>query len=304
MHETLAWADLQDCGNAQAQLILLAIARNADWNTGICETSQSTLSQMAKCCDRTIRRYLSKMEQDGLISREERRDERGYVKCDRLTLVGYSEWVSTIRKGGTVESPKAIKPYHPADNLSGSPADNLSASQSLISLENPNFTTGQNQPSSGQQVSGTNDYIILDYIELDCKDTKNGFQKYDLKHLGKVLFEAAGPCLDDEVNCLGLLALTTPQMWLESGADLYLDIIPTLKAFAVKYRGKRKIRTWDYFTDAIAACKSTREAGLPDAPAQKSSRSSRPAEKTVSQKSKLDEAIERAAQLYEQEVRR
>lgn len=290
MHETLAWADLQDCGNAQAQLILLSIARNADWNTGICEVPQSTLCQMAKCSIRTCRNYLAKLEEDNLISRVERRNENGSKKCDRLILVGYQDWFSTIRKGGVVQAPLIIKSYQQAADLAASPEANLAAGQPLKDNDNLQNTSGKNQHASGKQAAAIKDSTILNYTTLNCTaETKIfGFQKYDLKHLGKVLFEAAGPCLDNEANCLGLLALTTPQMWLESGADLHLDILPTLQAYAVKYRGK-KIRTWDYFTEAIARCKAARDAGLPQPSAEKSERSFRSSARNYKSKNELME---------------
>ena len=71
MNEPQTFVDLQDAGNAQAQLILQAVARHADWNTGQCYPSQDALAIMAKCTSRTVRAYLAKLEADGFIKREE-----------------------------------------------------------------------------------------------------------------------------------------------------------------------------------------------------------------------------------------
>lgn len=74
--------------------------------------------------------------------------------------------------------------------------------------------------------------------------------------------EAAGPCLDNPANCMGLLTSGTPQMWLNQGCDLERDVLPVLRAAAVKHAGKR-IRDWGYFTAMIAEAKARRERGLP-----------------------------------------
>lgn len=85
----------------------------------------------------------------------------------------------------------------------------------------------------------------------------------DLDKLSDRLLSACNGALDNPVNCLGLLNLSIPQMWLKSGCDLELDVLPTLKAAGKKYHGKR-IRDWSYFTGMIAEAKARREAGLPE----------------------------------------
>lgn len=76
------------------------------------------------------------------------------------------------------------------------------------------------------------------------------------------LIQACNGALDNPVNCLGLLTAGTPMMWLESGCDLERDVIPTLEALGKKHHGKR-IRSWDYFSNAIVEARDKRKAGLP-----------------------------------------
>jgi hypothetical protein len=76
------------------------------------------------------------------------------------------------------------------------------------------------------------------------------------------LWKAAGPCLADPVNAQGLISLSVPRMWLAEGADLELDVLETLKAQAVKCRG-RKIQNWNYFTNPVAEAMARRKAGMP-----------------------------------------
>lgn len=125
MNEPQTYVDLQDAGNAQAQLILQAIARHADWNTGQCYPSQDAIARMAKCSVRTVRNYLSRLESDGFIERQERRKDNGAVQSDLITLVGYEEWITALREGGKVAKPKETPRYEQPANLAGGDAAKL-----------------------------------------------------------------------------------------------------------------------------------------------------------------------------------
>jgi hypothetical protein len=148
--ETLAWADLQDTGDAQTQLVLIAIARHANYDTGEAWPSQEQIADMAKCSVRTVRRHLDKLEADGLIERSERRRDNGGKSTDLITLVGYAEWVGALREGGNVKAPKKVK--SPEDNLAGrasNPSDNLAGG------------TGQQvSGGTGQQVSAISEHLL------------------------------------------------------------------------------------------------------------------------------------------------
>ena len=123
MNEPQMFADLQDAGNAQAQLILQAIARHADWETGECWPGDEALAKMAKCSARTVQTYLARLEGDGLITRVDRRSESGTKMKRLITLVGYAEWISALRDGGSVTRPKAVSKYEkPPASLSGGEA--------------------------------------------------------------------------------------------------------------------------------------------------------------------------------------
>lgn len=111
MNETQAWADLQDAGNAQAQLVLQAIARHADWETGESYPSRDRIAKMAKCSRRTVNRYIDKLETDGLIARVQRTRENGSQTTNIYRLVGYPEWHQAVRNGGFVAKPKAVEKY-------------------------------------------------------------------------------------------------------------------------------------------------------------------------------------------------
>lgn len=88
------------------------------------------------------------------------------------------------------------------------------------------------------------------------------------------MFGACNGALDNPANCMGLLALNEPRMWLEQGCDLERDIIPTLTAAGKKHHGKR-IRSWGFFTAMIAEAKARRERGLPSVDVREKGRSKR-----------------------------
>lgn len=141
MNETLHWADLQDTGNAQAQLVLYAIARHADWTTGECYPKQEDLAKMAKCTDRTVRTYLRTLEEQGFIEREVRTRKDGGKTSDLIRLKGFAQWVAALRGGGQVPAPKVVSA--PPENLSGT-TGNVSSTPPGKQLSAP----------PGKQVSG------------------------------------------------------------------------------------------------------------------------------------------------------
>lgn len=163
MNEPQTFVDLQDAGNAQAQLILQAIARHADWDDGSCYPSQTALARMAKCDERTIRRYLRKLQDDGLITCEERRKTNGAQQSNLITLKGYAEWIKALREGGNVSKPKAVKQYEGVDNLTAPPADNLTSGdghmlsappgQQVSANKEPSLNNQNNKSAQAREVS-------------------------------------------------------------------------------------------------------------------------------------------------------
>jgi hypothetical protein len=119
-NEAQVWADLQDVGNPQAALVLQAIARHADWETGRCWPSVKTIARMAKCSDRTAQRYIDRLATDGIIKVSPRFRDDGSQTSNGLELVGYAEWHAALRTGGEVKRPKAIPQYRD-DELPGRP---------------------------------------------------------------------------------------------------------------------------------------------------------------------------------------
>lgn len=84
----------------------------------------------------------------------------------------------------------------------------------------------------------------------------------NLDELEGKLLEACNGALANPCNSQGLLNLAIPQMWIDNGADLERDILPTLRAAGKKHHGKN-ISSWSYFSGMVAETVERRKAGLP-----------------------------------------
>lgn len=130
------------------RLLLLIIAHHVNYRTGDMFVGQGELAEEVKRDERTVRRYLSYLEESGFITRQQQRLQSGQRGTDRIVLIGYLEWQDIIEKGGVMPDPKTRgKPVQkPADKTSGR-----------------DETTGQNDPNqpdkntspTGHVVSGT-----------------------------------------------------------------------------------------------------------------------------------------------------
>jgi hypothetical protein len=84
----------------------------------------------------------------------------------------------------------------------------------------------------------------------------------DHEILASALMAACNGALDNPVNCQGLLNMGIPIMWIEEGCDMRRDILPTLTAIGKSAHGRR-IRSWKFFSDAIAQARDDRLRGMP-----------------------------------------
>jgi hypothetical protein len=87
------------------------------------------------------------------------------------------------------------------------------------------------------------------------------------------LLTAANGAMANPAACPGILVLSEPIRWLREGCDLELDILPTLRARGHK-APPRSIKSWSYFTQAVADAKASRERPMPDGNASSAPRKS------------------------------
>lgn len=113
-----------------ARALVLIVAENTFNDTGACHVGQRVLCADADLPERTVRRYLARLESDGIIVRESRGRKHGGRLNDSITLVGFREWLASVRHNAAKTKPA---------KLAALPADQ----------------TGQHWPDrTGQQVAG------------------------------------------------------------------------------------------------------------------------------------------------------
>ena len=85
--EAVAWAFRQEVKPSGAKFVLVALA-NYENPRGIFP-GQATLGKMTGQSERTVRNHLDALEADGIIRREERKNDLGQRNTDFYYLVGF-----------------------------------------------------------------------------------------------------------------------------------------------------------------------------------------------------------------------
>lgn len=83
----------------------------------------------------------------------------------------------------------------------------------------------------------------------------------DLDELATSLLNAGGDALNTTTTSLA--TLSQPLSWLAQGADLELDVLPTIRRLC-ENKPPGAVNGWGYFTRAIAQAKAERESPLPE----------------------------------------
>jgi hypothetical protein len=92
--------------------------------------------------------------------------------------------------------------------------------------------------------------------------TLNTRSRVDLDILETKLFEAVNGAMASPAIAPQVLVLSDPIQWIESGCDLEMDILPAVKARAHRMR-PGSVKSWSYFTDAVADARARRETPMP-----------------------------------------
>jgi hypothetical protein len=223
-HRATNWA-IQQRGLAPAtKLVLwhLCDRHNPDYG---CFPSQDQLAADAEISRASLNTHLDKLEQAGLIRRERRLDDD--TKRQRTTryFLGFEEDF-------------ALKPCPDSGHGSGAePCPDLAKSrvQNLdtnpVSKE-PVITTARDAGAT-REGRADDDGPDLDAAEAAC-----------LAACGEGMAPAARAAITATTATIGA--------WLKAGYDLELDVLPVIAERTAKARGS-PIRTWEYFSQAIAA---------------------------------------------------
>lgn len=223
--QALSWAGKIKVGSPAAKSLLILLANFAD-EAGECYPTYDKLSEMSELSYRAVQGNIAKLESLGLIERKRDRLPNGTLGVTRYRLCLHVLSVTTHRQEMPVAPPAADSGSPPADN-------SISHRQELpVNKEPP----------------------------VEPNTTLNARARLD--EIERELIAAAGPAIDP--TAVSLLVLSDPLAWLDAGADLLLDVLPTIRARCSKAR-PRSIRSWAYFSQAIADARDRRMRGLPPA---------------------------------------
>ncbi|WP_444461737.1 helix-turn-helix domain-containing protein [Rhodobacter capsulatus] len=227
-HRATNWA-IQQRGLAPAtKLVLwhLCDRHNPDYG---CFPSQDQLAADAEISRASLNVHLDKLEQAGLIRRERRLDDD--TKRQRTTryFLGFEEGfaLKPCPDSGHGSTPE------PCPDLAKSRVQNLDTNP--VSKE-PVITTARDAGATREgraEVCAADEDPDLDAAEAAC-----------LAACGDGMAPAARAAITATTATIGA--------WLKAGFDLDLDVLPMIAERTAKARGS-PIRTWEYFSQAIAA---------------------------------------------------
>ncbi len=227
-HRATNWA-IQQRGLAPAtKLVLWHLwdRHNPDYG---CFPSQDQLAADAEISRASLNTHLDKLERAGLIRRERRLAED--TKRQRTTryFLGFEE---DFAKKPCPESGHRSTP-EPCPDFAKSRVQNLDTNP--VSKE-PVITTARDAGATREwqpEVCAGDDGPDLDAAEAAC-----------LAACGEGMTPAARAAITGTTATIGA--------WLAAGYDLELEVLPVIAERTDKPRGS-PIRTWDYFSQAIAA---------------------------------------------------
>ncbi len=242
--QAITWALDYAAGSVTEKVLLLVLANYAN-EFGVSWPSQKTLADQTALGERTVRRVLADMERRGVIRRIVRRRGNGSRQSDMILLSAF----------------EGRKPAPPGMLDDGPDGTEIDPSDQPANGDNRPTRPLDNRPPDPDPPATV---AALDTSKI-LKRTTTARDVPARANSEPVSDQGAAPAADAEAACLaacgpGLSAsariaiVTTRQViaeWLEDGYDLVADILPTL-ADRTSQKRDEPIRTWAYFTKAIA----------------------------------------------------
>jgi len=239
-HRATNWA-IQQRGLAPAtKLVLwhLCDRHNPDYG---CFPSQDQLAADAEISRASLNTHLDKLEQAGLIRRERRHSEGAHRRQSTRYFLGFEPEFSAqpeLPLGAEKGPDPCPESRHgngqkPCPDLAKSHVQNLDTN--LVSKE-PVITTARDAGATREErpeTSTDDEGPDLDAAEAAC-------------------FAACGEGVAPAARAAITGTTATIGAWLKAGYVLELDVLPVITERTAKPRGS-PIRTWDYFSQAIAA---------------------------------------------------
>lgn len=242
--QAITWALDYAAGSVTEKVLLLVLANYAN-EFGVSWPSQKTLADQTALGERTVRRVLADMERRCMIRRIVRRRGNGSRQSDMILLAAF----------------EGRKPAPPGMLDDGPDGDENDLSDQPANGDNRPMWPLDNRPPDPDPPATV---AALDTSKI-LKRTTTARDVPARAFSEPVGDQGACPAADAEAACLaacgtGLsastriaIATTRPVIaeWLAVGYDLAADILPTLAERTKDKRGD-PIRTWAYFTKAIA----------------------------------------------------
>jgi len=242
--QAITWALDYAAGSVTEKVLLLVLANYAN-EFGVSWPSQKTLADQTALGERTVRRVLADMERRGVIRRIVRRRGNGSRQSDMILLAAFD----------------GRKPAPPGMLDDGPDGTEIDAPDQPANGDNRPIRPVDNRPPDPDPPATV---AALDTSKILKRTTTA--RDVPARAVADPNFDqGAAPAADAEAACLaacgpGLSAwariaivTTRPVIadWLAEGYDLAGDILPTL-ADRTSQKRDDPIRTWAYFTKAIA----------------------------------------------------
>jgi hypothetical protein len=242
--QAITWALDYDAGSVTEKVLLLVLANYAN-EFGVSWPSQKTLADQTALGERTVRRVLADMDTRGVIRRIPRRRGNGSRQSDMILLAAF-EGRKPAPPGMLDDGPDGAesgppdqpangdnRPMRPLDNRPPDPDPPATVAALDTSKILKKTTTARDVPARAAADPG-----------FDQGAAPGGDAE-------AACLAACGPGLSASARIA--ISITQPVIaeWLAAGYDLAADILPTL-AERTKHERSDPIRTWAYFTKAIA----------------------------------------------------
>ncbi len=242
--QAITWALDYAAGSVTEKVLLLVLANYAN-EFGVSWPSQKTLADQTALGERTVRRVLADMERRGVIRRIVRRRGNGSRQSDMILLAAF-EGRKPAPLGMLDDGPDGAesgpsdqpangdnRPMRPLDNRPPDPDPPATVAALDTSKILKRTTTARDVPARAfsEPFSDEGAAAAAD-AEAAC-------------------LAACGPGLSASARIAIVTTRPVIAEWLAAGYDLAGDILPTL-AERTKDKRADPIRTWAYFTKAIA----------------------------------------------------
>ena len=242
--QAITWALDYAAGSVTEKVLLLVLANYAN-EFGVSWPSQKTLADQTALGERTVRRVLADMERRGVIRRIVRRRGNGSRQSDMILLAAF-EGRKPAPPGMLDDGPDGSendpsdqpangdnRPMRPLDNRPPDPAPPATVAALDTSKILKRTTTARDVPARAFSESAG------DQCTAPAADAE------------AACLAACGPGLSASARIAIVTTRPVIAEWLAAGYDLATDILPTLVERTSQTRAD-PIRTWAYFTKAIA----------------------------------------------------